>query len=335
MPGPAVRRCGFTLIELLVTTAIIAILVSLLLPAVMAVRETSRRSQCRNNLRQIGVAIASYHDTFAMLPAGCVNPRGPIAKRPAGFHHSWTWAILPHLDQTAAARQLNQNLGAYDPANRPVAGLALPVLFCPSDMSGKTSIDRVMRGAGLTNFAGVHHPVEAPIDTNNHGSFYVNSFLRSEEIADGMSSTIGVGEIIRDPTDLGWVSGTRATLRNAGSSLNPKGTPRRPYANDPATIVEPDPTIESGTLVETFPLEPTEVEEEKKPVEDEGMLLRPPAPAMAVNADYSVGGFASEHSGGAQFLMLDGACRFISQSLSPGMLEQLADRADGGASVEF
>ncbi|QDT56427.1 putative major pilin subunit [Caulifigura coniformis] len=331
-------RRGFTLIELLVTIAIIAILVALLLPAVQQAREAARRASCKNNMHQFGVALGSYFDTFTMLPAGCVNPRGPIAHRPAGFHHSWIWALLPHLDQRSASDGLDQNLGAYDVANRPVARLVLPILLCPSDTPSRTSIDRVMRGAGLNNYAGVHHPVEAPIDTTNHGSFYVNSFLRYEEIPDGTAYTIGLGEIFRDPTNLGWVSGTRSTLRNT-SGINKTKVGIRPYANDPATIVDQKQVEDSAPLDEIFPLGPEpggdEDATEMLPTPEEGAILRPPAPPVAVNLDYSVGGFDSRHAGGAQFLLLDSSSRFISENISPGLFEQLADRADGGVTAEF
>jgi len=331
-------RRGFTLIELLVTIAIIAILVALLLPAVQQAREAARRASCKNNLHQFGVALGSYYDAFTMLPAGCVNPRGPIAHRPAGFHHSWIWALLPHLDQKPAFNGLNQDLGSYDLANRPVAKVVLPVLLCTSDTPSRTSIDRVMRGAGLNNYAGVHHPVEAPIDTTNHGSFYVNSFLRYEDVPDGMAYTIGLGEILRDPTDLGWVSGTRSTLRNA-STLNKTKVATRPYANDPATIVEQKQIEDTAPSAELFPLDPEpgvdEESSEKLPTPQEGAILRPPAPPLAVNLDYSVGGFDSRHTGGAHFLLLDSSTRFLSQNISPGIFEQLADRADGSVTQEF
>jgi prepilin-type N-terminal cleavage/methylation domain-containing protein len=332
-----VFRRGFTLIELLVSIAIIAILTVMLIPAVFQAREAARRTQCKNNLRQIGIAINNYADAFAMLPAGCVNPRGPIAKRPAGFHHSWAWAILPQLDQRSAFDKLDQNLGAYHPQNRSVAKLVLPVLICPSDMTARTSIDPVMRGAGLNNYVGIHHPVEAPIDTTNHGTFYVNSFLRHEDLYDGTSYTLGVAEILRDPTDLGWVSGTRSTLRNA-SEVNSRLAAVRPYANDPGQVLEPA-ADETVILEEEFPPElvtldggaAEEMAETVPLVESD----RPPAPPTTINLDYQVGGLSSRHTGGIQCLMMDGAARFVSENIDPGTLQHLADRADGVKTAEF
>jgi prepilin-type N-terminal cleavage/methylation domain-containing protein len=333
-------RHGFTLIELLVTIAIIAILIALLLPAVQQAREAARRTQCKNNLRQLGVALSSYYDGFTMLPAGCINSRGPIAHRPAGFHHSLFAALLPHMDQSAAFAKLDQNLGAYDVANREVARLILPVLICTTDVPMNRSQDRVMRGAGLNNYAGVHHPVEAPIDTTNHGSFYVNSFLRYEEFSDGTSQTIGIGEILKDPTDFGWISGTRSTLRNA-SALNKSKNLIRPFANDPTTVidrsnpVEPVDQPEVELWLTDLTAEPEEGQEQKAAEPQEGAILRPPAPAMAVNLDYDVGGFASSHTGGAQFLLMDSSVRFLSENIAPDSFQRLANRADGQPSFEF
>ena len=90
---------GFTLIELLVVIAIIAILIALLLPAVQQAREAARRTQCKNNLMQLGIAFHNYDMAFEMLPPGCVNSTGPIHNIPEGYHMSWTVQILPMMEQ--------------------------------------------------------------------------------------------------------------------------------------------------------------------------------------------------------------------------------------------
>jgi len=331
------RRAGFTLIELLVAIAIIAILIALLLPAVQQAREAARRTRCKNNLAQIGLALHAYHDAFAMFPAGCVNRRGPIRNAPAGFHHSWAAAILPQLDEKPIANAIDQDLGAYDPKNHLAAKVVVPVLLCPSDEAAKTSITRPVNGFALTNYAGCHHPIEAPIDTTNHGSFYVNSFLPFEELRDGATYTLGVGEIRRDPVDLGWISGTRATLRNAGAAIN-KTTVNRPYANDPTTVVaDPAPGIDPLDADGDDALDEGDedaADPEETPL-DGAIITRAPVPPTATNPLVEIGGFASPHVGGAHFLMLSGSVRFLSENISKPLFEQLADRADGQLSEEF
>src|SRR5437879_7893863 len=96
---------GFTLIELLVVISIIAVLIALLLPAVQAAREAARRTQCVNNLMQIGIAARNYEAAHEVLPAGVVNPTGPIVNKPNGYHFSWVTQLLPYLEQNNVHRR--------------------------------------------------------------------------------------------------------------------------------------------------------------------------------------------------------------------------------------
>ena len=199
---------GFTLVELLVVIAIIGILVSMLLPAVQAAREAARRTACLNNLSQLGLAVHNYEFSNECLPAGVTNPEGPIRSEPDGIHVSWIVQILPYLEEQTAYRMFDQQLGAYAPQNEPVRELTLSVLRCPSFPGERDP------SVALSNYAGCHHDTESPIDEDNHGLLYLNSSLRYSDILDGSSKTILIGEMLPRPKSLGWVSGTRATLRN-------------------------------------------------------------------------------------------------------------------------
>src|ERR1700722_18327219 len=109
------RRAGFTLIELLVVIAIIAILIALLLPAVQAAREAARRTQCRNNLKQIGLAFHNYHDAMRLFPPGYVAGTADITNTSPGW--GWGAMILPFIEQTALNRKLDYRLSLTDPNN--------------------------------------------------------------------------------------------------------------------------------------------------------------------------------------------------------------------------
>ncbi|MFN0055112.1 MAG: DUF1559 domain-containing protein [Planctomycetales bacterium] len=209
VPG---RRRGFTLIELLVVIAIIAVLIALLLPAVQQAREAARRTQCKNNLMQIGLALHNYEMAYERLPPGSVNPTGPIRNEAKGYHVGWLVQILPQLDQPNLFQHFNFNVGVYDDANQPPVSKSVPSFLCPSSPFGSRM---------GSSYAGCHHDVEAPIDVDNNGVLFLNSSVQYRDIRDGASNTLFVGEAGGDV--LGWASGTRATLRNTGTPINFRG----------------------------------------------------------------------------------------------------------------
>ena len=210
------RRFGFTLIELLVVIAIIAVLIALLLPAVQQAREAARRASCKNNLCQIGLAIHNYEMAHNVLPPGSVNPSGPIRSEPSGYHMSWAVQILPYVDQQNVFRIIDFTVGAYDVKNEKVRKLVIPVYSCPSDFRSAMDTHNIAAG----NYAGVHHDAEAPIDHGNHGTFVLNLAVQIDSVTDGTSNTLFIGERGLQPDELGWISGTRATLRNTGAKIN-------------------------------------------------------------------------------------------------------------------
>lgn len=236
---------GFTLVELLVVIAIIGILVALLLPAVQAVREAARRSQCSNNLVQISLAVNQYEMAHSVYPPGSLDTQGPIRSVAKGYHHGWISQILPYMEQRNTWMHIDRAVSVYDKKNAAVRDLAIGTLNCPSS---PWSTD------GYSDFAAVHHEIEAPIDSNNNGTFFLNSRVRYDGLLDGSSQTLFIGEKLPAPNDLGWMSGTNATLRNTGTPIaagrtgagftGPAGPPSKQAFVDPGetpVISIPDP----------------------------------------------------------------------------------------------
>ncbi len=209
-------RCAFTLVELLVVIAIIGVLVGLLLPAVQAAREAARRTGCLNNLVQLNLAAHNFEFSHEHLPAGVLNPDGPIRNEEIGQHVSWTVQLLPYLEQQLLYSRFDIDAGVYAPANRELRNIYVPVFVCPSFNRALMDDPNV---AKPSNYAGCHHDREAPVDSDNNGLLFLNSQVRYSDILDGSSNTILFGELLPTTAELGWASGTRATLRNT-SSLN-------------------------------------------------------------------------------------------------------------------
>lgn len=299
------KRRAFTLIELLLVIAVIGILISMLLPAVVRVREVALRARCMNNLVQLSVGLHHYEGLHQVLPPGTQQAKGPIVNEAVGYHMSWLTQILPQLDERNAFKRIDFTVGAYHPNNKTVRDLALPLLLCP--------LDRVSPGVKpeATSYAGCHHDVEAPIDETNAGVLFLNSRVRLEEVSDGLAYTIFLGEKIVDPGDLGWMSGTRATLRNTGSPLQ-TGGPSFP----PTTSTTPPGDVDGAV-----------------PEPGVDALLPPganPPAAAATSNPLFVGGFSSYHSGGVHLAMGDGSIRFFVGAGSPQIFQRLGNRKDGG-----
>ncbi|MCR9200992.1 MAG: DUF1559 domain-containing protein [Planctomycetaceae bacterium] len=206
------RRSGFSLIELLVSTSIVVILVTLLTPAVSFCREVARRTQCQNRMRQLSVALHNYSHLHGVLPPGSVNSDGPIVMQEQGYHMNWLVQVLPFLDQEVCYQQIDFQHSVYADTNRPVRQRRLPELICPAD----SLASQLLPGSSYVGSTG---GLDEPISEDNTGLLFLNSSIRFAEIRDGASYTILLGERLSSDSpmavDLGWMSGTSATLRHS------------------------------------------------------------------------------------------------------------------------
>jgi len=308
MPYSKSIRHGFTLIELLVVIAIIAVLVALLLPAVQQAREAARRSQCKNNLKQIGLALHNYHDSMNTLPFGWVgDPTGSNR----GNRWGWGVMILPYLDQPALYNGLTAITGTSASGN-PAVGFSatlnsfampnilqtpVPVYRCPSDTAVSVVISPLKNGYSFTgnttqfgrsNYPGVSGSIVTgtiPTSANGtgNGAFSQNSKRSFRDFADGLSNTFLVGER-RSPAVVGGLYFGGDTIW-AG-------------VGDEGSVAAF--SLHVGDCAPGDPLNsPTGI-----------------APTTSNFLPYS--GFNSMHVGGGHFLLGDGSVRFISENIASG-----------------
>ncbi|HWL09007.1 MAG TPA: DUF1559 domain-containing protein [Planctomicrobium sp.] len=208
-------RSGFTLIELLVVIAIIAILVALLLPAVQQAREAARRAQCKNNLKQLGLAFHNYHDTHSTLPPGSVT----------ATMLSWHVSILPYLDQAPLFQKFTFQSGTYNITTKMGNSVnPVPGYLCPSATVIRSTHSSEAQ-YWTTHYYGIMGPwgpnpitaTEYTIDERTNGggglgrqgTLYDNSSVRIRDITDGTSNTFLTGEISTNKNDRyrSWVRG--------------------------------------------------------------------------------------------------------------------------------
>jgi len=315
---PGLRR-GFTLIELLVVIAIIAVLIALLLPAVQQAREAARRSQCKNNLKQIGLALHNYHDTFNTLPPGSIVLLN--AAKTVYNGHAWTWhaSLLPYIDRgnLYQAIQGPDGMGNELPkvadAKPQLAGTTvISTFWCPSqpDVSKGVQKDNfkpsnyngnmgtLIGDAGDNCIGGAFQTIEDYSTKpggcmNADGMFYISSSVRFRDVTDGLSSTIAVSEVIDSGGDadmLGGAGSDRKYIFSTGGDSNP-------------------PTEMTEYLIAAEGNDP-------------------------INS-YGEEAAGSYHVGGAHFLLGDGAVRFISENISMSTYRSISTRAKNEIVGEF
>ncbi|MCS7239171.1 MAG: DUF1559 domain-containing protein [Thermoguttaceae bacterium] len=333
-------RCkGFTLVELLVVIAIIGILIGLLLPAVQAAREAARRSQCSNNLKQIGLALHNYHDTYQTFPPAMINPGYTTTGTPSswvlpGVLNTPGWVlILPFIEQQALASSFDyrQCFNRANPNGLPVIGsdtrnapgmaTRLPVLECPSapTLGEKFEAARNNSPYYLAPPNGVHRinyflssgefvDVHGRYDTYNadvrQGVFGNNGAARISSITDGTSNTLMVGEGLGGERikNSFWYGpwGLSGVYTCCHGRVSSSGTSSISFS----AIQQNNFQLNAKTYISSS-----------------GAIV-PGSHAWVFN---------SAHPGGVQFCLADGSVRFIAETIDYLLLCQVAYIRDGNA----
>jgi prepilin-type N-terminal cleavage/methylation domain-containing protein len=328
------RRSAFTLIELLVVIAIIAILIALLLPAVQQAREAARRTQCKNNLKQLGLALHNYHDVFNTLPYGVRNCQRE------NWGSSFFLSLLPYVEQANAFNRVNMNQWPGWATNFPVYNsLDIPGYTCPSTALPKW---RERDGVKLlipsyTGIAGVSVGA-APVDGNSDGIIDgTNITIAGRTSIDGNRASIPA----RSNGVLGYISSVNfKDIRDGASNTMMIGEQSQFGANDTDTrsgfdwgawmgcancTNGPTSDVWTGNITTLHP---------------NWRIGATPARSSHVYVGSAGEGpgntpLNSAHTGGLQITLADGSVRFLSSNVDTGIAFNLADRRDGNVLGEF
>ncbi|NLX95632.1 MAG: DUF1559 domain-containing protein [Rhodopirellula sp.] len=314
------RHRGFTLVELLVVIAIIGILIALLLPAVQAAREAARRTQCTNQLKQIGLALQNYHDTQRKFPHGTRYPGGSP---------NWRVVILPYMEQSALYDQLNVDAqgnpgfrsGSYTGVNAILVGLLVPGFNCPSSPSptnavnsGSVTYNNSQQGL-LHDYVGIGgaYPdpagrtgVCSPLTTRYGGNYWCengilfpNGWVSMRDVTDGTSNCLIVGE----QSGVVGTSDIRADYYGGWGGFT--------NAARPAAMVADGDYWGAGVTTVRYSI---------------NLKTLLGGASTTYNANTVIN---SHHPGGAQGLLVDGSVHFLSETMELELLRRLAVKNDG------
>lgn len=293
-------RGGFSLVELLAVIAIVGVAVALVLPAVQTARDSSKRVQCMNSMRQLGLAVFNYQEEYGMFPPGYLTQVGADGLATDG---GWGWAaqMLPQVEQSGLFRVIDFGLPPSAGANTTASFSRMSTMLCPSsqpgpdvpvvvrDRAGKVLIEGLGPGnyvgsAGTAGSGGGADPED--------GVFLKNRWFTPGHVTDGLSHTFLIGERSRSLSDATWTG-----VVPGGWLCTNSGHPSRDCG--PA----------------------------------DGMVLGRTGPEgrrPAFNApDARVDEYSSGHPGGANFVFGDGSVRFLSESIDPNVFRAMATRAGG------
>ncbi len=293
------RRSGFTLIELLVVIAIIGTLIGLLVPAVQKVREAASRAKCSNNLHQIGLALQNYYSRNQNFPTGY---QSQVAADNSDLGPGWGWGalLLDDLDQSPLKQQIRFDLQISDPANAAARVAVVSVFQCPSESATDTftvvdangnPICEVARG----NYVGMNGVLGVSGDAwDNNGAFVRNKRMRMNDIKDGLSNTLFIGERCASMSNSTWTGAVTGWVVPAV---------RYPDPADQLANAELAPAL----------------------VLSHGSRSHLPNNPLVFDADAT----SSNHTLGCNFLFGDGSVRPIRNTIDGVLYEALLTRAAG------
>lgn len=283
---------GFTLVELLVVIAIIGVMVGLLLPAVQAAREAARRMQCSNNLKQIGLALHNYHDSYKRFPLG--HSMGTASSDHTLLRGSWIKGLLGYIELQSVYDMFDHNSAWWEPGNQPVRALKLEGFVCPSDVEAEifnTAYDFGFRGnyagnSGIGMYRREYRP-SAQDQLIVKGPFTHNFSAKFGDLTDGTSNTAAVTEI------------------------------RKTRENDSRGALFAD----SGTVQYTHDYVPNELVADVT----ERCFSKPDLPCTGGGANGPHRLTArSQHPGGVNLLLFDGSVKFVSETVNRAVWQAAA-----------